>query len=367
MQREQLVSLKNQKMNLIQHPSSWLDHDILQQLRNKSSGAEIAGRLHEDQLELIHRNKWFNMYVPKAYDGLNLSLPEILKIEESLSWADGSVGWVVTLCSGAAWFVGFLNPHVADKIFTNEKVCIAGSGAPTGVAEINADGYVINGTWKYASGAWHATAFTMNCLIKENGHQLFNSDGSPKISSFILTKDEVTLLETWNSMGMIATGSHSFEVNHLQVPHNRAFIIDAQHAVLNDPIYKYPFLQLAETTLAVNISGMAIRFIDLAEEINNSGLQAQTIQDIKQELQVLRQSFYNHAEESWSKLIAENKIPESDLTSVSDVSHTLVQSSRAIVNTLYPLCGLRAAAVDSEINRVWRNFHTAGQHALFTR
>jgi hypothetical protein len=43
----------------------------------------------------------------------------------------------------------------------------------------------------------------------------------------------------------------------------------------------------------------------------------------------------------------------------------LVLAARRAVGDIYPYCGLRAAQVDSDINRVWRDFHTAGQHALF--
>jgi hypothetical protein len=46
-------------------------------------------------------------------------------------------------------------------------------------------------------------------------------------------------------------------------------------------------------------------------------------------------------------------------------SMALVLAARRAVGDIYPYCGLRAAQVDSDINRVWRDFHTAGQHALF--
>jgi hypothetical protein len=41
-----------------------------------------------------------------------------------------------------------------------------------------------------------------------------------------------------------------------------------------------------------------------------------------------------------------------------------VAASRHAVDALYPYCGLVAASADSAINRVWRDFHTASQHAL---
>ena len=43
----------------------------------------------------------------------------------------------------------------------------------------------------------------------------------------------------------------------------------------------------------------------------------------------------------------------------------LVLAARRSISDIYPYCGLRAAQEDAEINRVWRDFHTASQHALF--
>jgi hypothetical protein len=44
----------------------------------------------------------------------------------------------------------------------------------------------------------------------------------------------------------------------------------------------------------------------------------------------------------------------------------LVTAARRAVGGIYPYCGLRAAQEDSDINRAWRDFHTASQHALFS-
>ena len=229
--------------------------------------AEQEKNLTVIQRDLIHKQKWLNMYVPKEYGGLGLSLPEILRIEEGLSWTDGSTAWVVTLCSGAAWFIGFLNTDLGKSIFENDQVCFAGSGAVTGIANKISGGYEIQGSWKYATGSLFATVFTVNCQLKENGVLLRHQDGTPVVQSFLLKKDEVIVHTTWSSMGMIATGSHTIEIKNIFVPFDRTFIIQPAHATLKDPIFQYPFLQLAETTLAVNLSGMAYRFFDLCAEI----------------------------------------------------------------------------------------------------
>src|SRR5258708_3215795 len=354
-------------MILIEHPSTFLDKNLTDTIRNAALEAERDGKLHNDQLDIIYRQQWFKMFVPPEYGGLGLSLPEILKIEECLSWADGSAAWVVTLCSGAGWFIGFLDFDMAREVFRDERVCLAGSGAIGGVARIIPGGYEINGNWKYASGSLYATAFTVNCHVEKEGLPLSHPDGSPVVQSFFLKKDEVKLITNWNGMGMVATGSHSFEIRDLHVPPVRSFSIDPARATLRHPIYQFPFLQLAETTLAVNSSGMAIRFIDLCEILFEQKARQNPgeLYPARGKLNELRSVFFSTVSAAWETLITNRPIPDKVLAKISEVSRLLALTSRHLVTELFPLCGLEAANRQTEINRVWRNIHTAGQHGLF--
>jgi hypothetical protein len=44
----------------------------------------------------------------------------------------------------------------------------------------------------------------------------------------------------------------------------------------------------------------------------------------------------------------------------------MVKLARNAVDDLYPYCGMTAAEQESDINRVWRDFHTASLHTIFT-
>ncbi len=420
----------------VAHPSTFITAAILDEIREHAHEAELLRDLHPRQLEIIFREKWLKMFVPKEFGGLAISLPEVLRVEEALAWADGSTAWVTTLCSGAGWFVGFLDPSLSQKIFHAHDLCVAGSGNVSGTAEVVKDGYKVNGSWKYASGSLHATLFTANCVINENGKPKLESDGKPLIRALAFLPNEVQVIRSWNMMGMVATASHSFSVTDLIVPSNRAFQIDARHAKIGTAIYQYPFLQLAETTLTVNLSGMAQRFLDLCKEkLSRGGAEAQrkmedgmTQRDIEArrrpgeaskpvslsadgegssevvslsaveglsvnkehivegdtklhqhyslpkplanaiaDFASARTAFYAAAEVSWEHCKNGNEIPLELLHKVSTASRALSTACTVLVDKLYPHTGLSAADVSTEINRVWRNFHTAAQHSLFCR
>jgi alkylation response protein AidB-like acyl-CoA dehydrogenase len=338
------------------HPLNHIAAAAVDRIRETAFAAEQLKHLHPLQLSLIQEQNWFNLVVHKKFGGLELSLPEALKTEEAWAWADGSFGWTATLCAGANWFIGFLDPAVATAFFRDPLVCLAGSGKAAGVAKIKPGGYEITGAWNYATGAAHATAFTANCVVEKNGTALLKEDGSPLVQSFIFLRDEVSITDNWFTMGMIATGSFRFEANHVYVPANRTFLIEPGYSFLESLLYQYPFLQFAETTLAVNFSGMALRFLELApKSVARDGIQT---------LHAQRQLFYNAVERSWDQLMEKEIVERILLEEVSEQSKKLALISRQWIDAIYPFCGMQAANPATEINRIWRNIHTASQHSL---
>ncbi len=338
--------------------------------------AEELGCLPDEWLTSIYSEKWFKLFVPKNLGGLGCTLPEALKIEEKLAKLDGSLGWTVTLCAGAAWFVGFMDESLRNDIFPNKKLCLAGSGFVGGKANKIGEKYQISGSWTYASGALHATHLTANCEIYEEGKALLDKKGKPVVKAFVLDRKDVEILDGWNYMGMIATGSHAFRCENLSVPVNRCFEILPEKAQLKAPIYQYPFLQFAEATLAANILGISKHLKELIaqsfwkrhEYRKYDKKHLSYFQDLlsKQDkkLHKLRDEFYGQVNSSWEELEEKGKISDSRLKKVSKISRKLTQQCREINGKLYPFSGLEAAKTHTELNRVWRDFNTVGQHAL---
>lgn len=360
------------------HPSSYIPAHLTDVLRRYAPAAEKLGMLTQEQLAVIYEQRWFGLWVPKLYGGLELSFSEALRTEEALAWADGSAGWTITLCSGANWFVGFLDPEAAKTVFVNEQTCLAGSGKPSGVATITADGYEVTGQWNYATGALHATVFTANCVIHKDGVALKDEAGHPLMQAFWFYKDEVQVIKNWHTIGMIATASEGFAIQQLRVPQNRRFSIDSSAATLPHPVYHFPFLQFAEATLAINYAGMAMHFLDLCEPAFEQKVKhpsprfatppplMEKLDEAREKLNIARAAFYAATEEAWQEMLAHHTVTEQLLTAISTSSRHLATLARQTVDALYPYAGLPAANPTSEINRVWRDIHTASQHTLLT-
>lgn len=298
------------------------------------------------------------MLAPRAAGGAELPLPDVVRLEEAIAAADGSMGWVVTLCAGAGWFAGFLPPETARAIIGTPQACLAGSGAPTGAAVPDGDGYRISGRWDIATGAPMATHFTLNAVLADSG----------VTRAFVVPAAQVVVEPTWRSIGMRGTASHSYRIDGAWVPASHAFIIDPAHASVPGPLYRFPFMALAYVTLAANIGGMARHFLELAGQLLVQRRQPQpaaldALAQAQAALLAARDAMLALLDRAWAQVQAGPLDPLLE-TELSAQSLQLVAVARRAVTDIYPCCGLRAAQQDAEINLVWRDFHTASQHAL---
>lgn len=378
----------------------------IERIRAGAGAADRAGFLLPDQRALIHERGWLTMLAPRAAGGAELPLPEVVRLEEAIAEADGSMGWVVTLCAGAGWFAGFLAPETAREILATPHVCLAGSGAPTGFADREGDGYRITGRWDIASGAPMATHFTLNAILREDGAPLPGADGAPRFRAFVVPAAQVVVEPTWRSFGMRGTASHSYRIDGEWVPAGHGFTIDPAHAMAPGTLYRFPFMLLAWVTLAANLSGMARHFLALAGDIVAARRQppasaADALARAAMALEGARERMYALLDQAWAQADgaarhrsagtdgaastdgvgvaggaeAADASPAGDASGgvdalldarLREASQALVTAARRALGDIYPYCGLRAAQEDSDINRVWRDFHTASQHALFT-
>jgi alkylation response protein AidB-like acyl-CoA dehydrogenase len=359
-------------------PSPLSDRDA-RRIARHAAQADAARWLHPVQQALIHRRNWLRMLAPRGVGGGELPLPDVVRLEEALARVDGSVAWTVTLCAGAGWFAGFLPPPLARTILATPRVCLAGSGAPTGFAEREGDGWRISGTWDYASGAPMATHLTFNAQLREHGQPLLDAAEQPRILAFVVPAALVETERTWRSIGLRATASDAYSVRGQWVHADHGFVIDPASARANGPLYRCPFLAFAFVTLAANVAGMAAHFVALAEDClrhrrNRFGGQGEALIEVpavravllatQSALDDVRGRFYALLDATWTAVERGAEVNAEQAARMAALAQEWVAVSRHAVDTLYPYCGLYAAREDSAINRVWRDFHTASQHAL---
>lgn len=316
-----------------------------------------------DVLDWIAKQNLWSLWVPKAYNGQESSFTEGLKTLQNLAKIDGSLSWTVTLCSGANYFIGNLQPEVAKAIFLNSEnpVCFGGSGGVFGEAEQQGDHYIISGEWHYATGAPYLSHFTLNAKIIANKKQVLNADGTPLIQSFVIPKHQVSIIENWNTMGLKATATHSFKVDAAVVPSKYAFTYNQFY--LPQPIFKIPFSVFADLTLWVNYLGMAEHFLEESAAV----LEPKLLEPHLLTLSKTNQTIYDFAEHIESLTTNETAIPETYITQIHATAVASVKEISKTILAIYPLLGVNGSRENHTLNLIFRNYFTATQHHIFSR
>jgi alkylation response protein AidB-like acyl-CoA dehydrogenase len=349
----------------------------LELIAEYAGASDEAGALDPHLQALVHERGWLRMLAPVDAGGAELALPYAVRLEEAIAAADGSLGWFVTLCAGAGWFAGFLPPQLAREIIGTPGACLGGSGAVAGFADVDGDGYRLGGQWPIATGAPLATHFTMNAVIREHGEPLLDSAGRQRVRAFVVPACHVRVHHSWRNIGMRASGSHAFSVDQVWVDAGHAFDIDPAKATAPGPLYRFPFASLAFVTIAANISGMALHFLQLAATLferrvhpaNGQPLAghpevAQALATAHEALQAHRSHFYQLLDEAWQATHRGEELTADATHALHAASLALVNASRRAVDDVFPYCGLVAVNAQSEIGRAWRDLHTATQHAM---
>ncbi|MCO6360835.1 hypothetical protein [Roseivirga pacifica] len=328
----------------------------MQQLKQWCADAPV---FRKEVLDYIAEQNLWNIWVPKAFGGLELPLTEGLKTLQSLASIDGSLGWTVTLCSGANYFIGNLQPEMAKKVFAQPAI-LGGSGGMFGTAEKEGDDYRLNGTWRYATGVPYLTHFTLNAKIVEGGKEQTNKDGTPKFLSFVIPASKVTIVEDWNTMGLKASATHSFEVNNVEVNKDYSFVYNEFY--LPQDVFKVHFSLFADLTLWVNYIGMAEHYLSEAKpkEIKRLG-------ELKQAIAAASKRLYAYAEEIEGGTKRNATFSEEYIGTVHNIAAASVQQLSAAILGLHPYLGINASREDSALNQIFRDYFTATQHHIFTR
>ena len=329
------------------------------EIREKMHGASEVSKSIMDQ---IHHERLLQIWVPKRYGGLGFRLGQGLQLLFDWSKIDGSLGWMLTLCSGANFFSRNLKPNIAKELFSNSKTCFGGSGMIGGTAEKHPDGaFLINGLWHFATGAPHLSHFTLNAKLTENGKPLLDGSGLEIIRSFVISKDHAEIIPNWKSMGMKATGTYSFKVENVKVSEDYSFIYD--EFFTDDVLDKIPFRIFADLTLLVNYLGMASHFSQEAIKIRphlNLNFFDKKIEDAM----VKAIEFANEIE---GLLNESETITQEKQSEIHNYSSDLVDSLSHQILQIFIQLGIKASHTDSAVYQVFCDYFTATQHSNFRK
>lgn len=186
-----------------------------------AAGDEIerTKRIPEPLLTKLHDARLARMLLPRVYGGDEVDPGTYLLALEAISGHDASVGWNLFVANSSTLIAPFLKPETARTIYADPRAVMSWGPPDAQRAKAVDGGYIVNGKWHFSSGCRQANWMGAHCMVEEpDGSVRLNAAGRPSITSFLFPVEQVTLLDTWNTIGLRGTASDSYTVENVFVP-----------------------------------------------------------------------------------------------------------------------------------------------------
>ncbi len=220
-----------------------------------AADADAQAALAAPVVEALHREGLLGMWVPRSIrGGAELDPVSSLRVLEEVSYGDPSTGWVLMAASlaigtGAA----FLEDAAVEELFGGERLpVIAGQGTRPGMATPQAGGFLLTGSWSFASGIKHSTHIHTLGLVE--------GTGEPRI--FVLPVEKATLIDNWDVLGLRATGSIDYRIDQVFVPEAYTHPAAVQTPRRGGPLYNIAVMGFAVLCHSGWSCGIGRRLLD---------------------------------------------------------------------------------------------------------
>lgn len=186
-------------------------------LRERALAAVQARRLPRETIEEFVAAGFFKVFQPNRFGGyeLDYGYPQ-LRLCGEIGRACGSSAWVLSVMNVHACQVGMFNLQAQNDVWGDTPDALVCSAFVPDRSDFTPapGGYRLSGRWKFSSGVDYAHWVML-------GAPLARGSGAPEMIWCLVPRRDFSIIDTWHSIGLRATGSNDIEIRDIFVPAHR--------------------------------------------------------------------------------------------------------------------------------------------------
>lgn len=239
-------------------------------VRERAPAAEAAGRIPEETIRDLHDTGLWRINQPARVGGGEYDYFLLAEIASELARGCASTGWVFVNLAVHHWMLAMWPPQGQDRVWDANPDALISSSViyPCGMAEQVEGGYLLSGRWPFCSGILHSEWIMLGATVTADG-----GEDSPEPRMFLVATDDLDIIDTWEVMGLAATGSVDSRCEKLFVPEHMTLAGNAARgdltpgsAVNPGPLYRQSVAGLFPHLIATVLIGSAQGTWDLCVE-----------------------------------------------------------------------------------------------------
>ena len=353
--------------------------DLLPGIRERADEAERLRVVPEASVKELEEVGFFRLLQPRRFDGLEADPVDFYTAVRDIAGACGSTGWVSSVVGVHPWQVALFADEAQQAVWgADTSTRLSSSYAPTGKAVVTEGGYTLTGKWSFSSGCDHCSWVLLGGLV-------FNEEGNVvDFKTFLVPRENYTIVDVWNVVGLAGTGSNDVVVEDVFVP--EAFTLSmsdtgrcygpGQEQNPSD-LYKLPFHSIFTGTITTPIIGMAtgayaehvemqqkrVRAAYLGEKASLDPFAAVRIARASSDIDAAWALAMNNIREEMALVEKGEEIPLGLRLKVRRDQVLGTQRAIDAIDALFEASGGRALANGTYLQRAWRDAHAGRVHA----
>lgn len=343
---------------------------VLVRIRAERETFQKNRRVTADIIQELQRIGLYRGLVPEHLGGTGMSVGSFLRIIERIAGVDGSTGWVASFAFATKYLSSLPKATLEIAYADNPDLVFAGTVFPPQPARRVEGGFMVSGRWPFGSGCTSASLIGVGISIAgETG-------GLPRLA--IMQASKVTIEETWNTIGILGSGSHDIVVDEVFVPEEWTLIRGGPPSI-STPAYRYPNIAMAAQVLAVcglGVAGEAIRYLrDEAAPLRSitgapcladrANVQA-TLGRATAMLEAARSWFYQTTDEVWATVEQGGEASREQRLTLRLVASHAARTGADVARMCFEVAGTMGIFVGNPLGRCLTDAAVVAQHAFLT-
>jgi indole-3-acetate monooxygenase len=381
-QKEKTMRMINEEITTNKITSDLLDavEEIRPVIETGAPRAEADRKLPQEVFDAMYDAGLFGLLAPKAYGGLELPLPEVMRVWEAVAHIDSAAGWNLVMNQGLASFIAWLPNDGAEELMADGPATVAGGFFPPGTAKRAEGGWEVTARVPFASGCHNAKWHWLPALETEDGEPVMDPEsGEPIVYGFFVPGKKDHITDTWHTVGMRGTGSADIGISDYFVPDQRSMRMGRLQTAatgFEGPLYRmFPLSAVVgETIVSLGVASAAIdAILELIRiktpaftetPLRDQPIAQHTIGRAASNVNAGRDTLYAAAGEAYDELEASGELLSWDakLRLQLAINFTVGACTDA-VNLVHQTAGSSAIRHEQPFERLFRDAHTLTQHA----
>jgi len=188
-------------------------------LAERAPAAAAARQLPPQTIAEYHAASILRILQPRRFGGMQGRFSLFSRIVEELTYGCASAAWVYAVLAEHQWIIAQYPEEAQIDVWGEDPEAVAASSlAPREAARPVPGGWRLSGRYPFSSGCDYAQWAIIGAFLGEKG--------DPRHIAYLLVPlAEVEIVDDWQVLGLLGTGSKSLVLHDVFVPEHRSVMV----------------------------------------------------------------------------------------------------------------------------------------------